>query len=101
MTRDDYDAAWDTAHAISQNLAWSMPARDKLERGGIVGVAELFDVLLPARLHPRGGSGFDWHFQEQFGFRLRNVRPLRFLPCKGALGFWGNFEIRDGRAVQL
>lgn len=95
MSAADYDAAWEMARALSLELARSIPPKDKLERGGIVGVAELFDVMMPTT-RPQG---LGWHMPEQYGFRLRNVRPLPFLPCRGALGFWGDFDLRDGKAV--
>lgn len=103
MKGSDFDAAWAMARGFDQNLAWRMldvkngPA---FERGGIVGVAEIFDVIAPTSV-PHIQWSMRWHMREQYGFRLANVRPLPFLPCKGSLGFWGNFEIRDGQAVQL
>lgn len=100
MTSRDYDAAWDMARGFDQNLAWSIPEKGLLERGGIIGVATLFDVIEPTSV-PHIQWSMRWHMREQFGFRLASIRPLPFLPCKGALGFWGNFEVRDGRAVQL
>ncbi len=96
MKASDYDAAQFTAEGIQgYQLAHDMPLPEQLERGGIVGVAELFDVVMPVvragqTSIPGGLSGplHAWHFPEQFGFRLRNVRPLPFVACKGALGFW-------------
>jgi hypothetical protein len=103
MKRADYESAQQLAdQLLGYQFAHDMPLPEQLERGGIVGVAELFDVVPPEKDLPESFRGsIRWHFPEQFGFRLRNVRPLPFLPCKGALGFWGNFEIRDGKAVQL
>lgn len=49
------------------------------ELGGIVGVAELVDVVTE--------SASPW-FSGPFGFVLRNARPLPFTPCRGALGFF-------------
>ncbi len=102
---DDYAAALDFADCASP-FELPVPEPDGLARGGILGVAELFDVVSPLtplqlELRVESGKHFAWHMPEQFGFRLRNVRPLPFLPCKGALGFWGSFEIVDGKAVQL
>jgi hypothetical protein len=83
-----------------QELADRIPAPRDLERGGIIGAANLYTVIHPLRpLEMRGR--LPWHMPEQHGFVLGDQRPLPFLPCKGALGFWGNFEIRDGKAVQL
>lgn len=104
MTRDEYEAGQCLAEEVQgYQFAHDMPSPEQLERGGIVGVAELVAVASPlteAQLE-RGERQYVWHIPEQYGFILRNARPLPFLPCKGALGFWGNFEIRDGKAVQL
>lgn len=48
-------------------------------RGGIVGVAEIVDCVSASRS--------PW-FVGDFGFVIRNARPLPFIPCKGALGFF-------------
>jgi hypothetical protein len=55
------------------------PTLDKIERGGIVGVATLVDCVTVKRSR--------W-FCGPFGFVLDEVQPLDFLPCKGALGFF-------------
>ncbi len=47
--------------------------------GGIVGIAELVDVVTE--------SSDPWFFGD-YGFCLANARPLPFAPCKGALNFW-------------
>lgn len=51
----------------------------KLERGGIVGVAEIMDCV---SAHPSR-----W-FVGKFGFVIRNAYPLDLIPCKGQLGFF-------------
>lgn len=56
---------------------------DKLERGGIVGVAELTDCV--------SDSESQW-FSGPYGFVLRNAQPVPFAPIKGRLGF---FEVPD------
>lgn len=48
-------------------------------RGGIVGVAEIVDCV--------SASTSPW-FVGNFGFVIRNARPLPFMPCRGALGFF-------------
>lgn len=112
MRKADYEAAQDLAAGIlGYQFAQVMPLPEQLERGGIVGLAELYDVTAPLSEREkqlrmvdwcnRGLAPDPWHFHDQYGFRLKNVQALPFLPCKGALGFWGNFEIRDGQAVQL
>lgn len=52
---------------------------DDLDRGGIVGVAQLVDVVTR--------SASPW-YQGPYGFVLRDVRPLAFVPYRGALGLF-------------
>lgn len=96
MKIDDYVGARQLARSISAELAFRIPPMAQLQRGGIVGVAEIFDVLEPKRF-----PTVPWHMAGQYGFRLRNVRELPFLPCSGMQRWWGDFAIRDGKAVQL
>lgn len=50
-----------------------------LRRGGIVGAVEIVDCVSESRS--------PWFFGP-FGFVLANARPLPFMPCRGALGFF-------------
>lgn len=103
MKGADFDAAWEFTRDIDQNLAWRLLDQKHgagFERGGIIGAANLYTVIHPLRPIEMP-QRLPWHMPEQFGFVLGDQRPLPFLPCKGALGFWGNFDIRDGKAVQL
>jgi len=80
---------------------------DTLLRGGIVGVATLVDVVPPradslllwgdASPYP---SDVDsrWHMPVQYGFLLREIRPLPFHEIHGLPGF---FEIPDEIARPL
>lgn len=97
MTDRNWWEAFEFTRGIGfTELADLIPQPSKLPRGGIIGVAELVEVW-----EPTSNSRNRWHMPEQFGFQLRGVRHLPFLACKGALGFWGNFEIRNGEAVRL
>lgn len=49
------------------------------EKGGIVGIVEIVDCTTD--------SESPWFFGE-YGFVLRNARPLPFFPCRGQLGFF-------------
>jgi len=51
-----------------------------LPRGGIIGVADIVDCVDEPKENP-------WFFGP-YGFVLRNVRPVPFIPVKGALGFF-------------
>lgn len=87
MTKDEYHHA---SYAIQKAVgpvdqAWLdqwfgvTPAPYKLDRGGIIGVADIVDC--------RGASESPW-FMGAYGFVLRNVKPVKFIPVKGALGFF-------------
>lgn len=47
--------------------------------GGIVGMVEIVDCVTE--------SESPW-FVGEYGFVLRNARPLPFFPCRGSLSFW-------------
>lgn len=87
MTRDEYDDANSfmgrfLGPADADWLArWHglCAAPYKLERGGIVGVAEIVDCVEQ--------SPSPW-FMGRYGFVLANARPVEFIPVKGALGFF-------------
>jgi len=59
------------------------PAPYRLDCGGIIGTAEIVDCV--------EASNSPWFFG-RYGFVLRNVQPVAFIPVKGALGFfdWRN-----------
>lgn len=71
MTREEYENA----------PLWvvDLPDFDDLERGGIVGSAELVDCV--------DDSDSEWFFG-RYGFVLRDPKPLPFRPLKGMLGFF-------------
>lgn len=83
MTRDDYEDCLATAHTISRTHPFpgglTLPAPDALQRGGIVGTADIVDCV--------ADSASPWFFG-RYGFVLRNVKPLEFIPVRGALGFF-------------
>lgn len=60
------------------------PGRDALEFGGIVGVARLIDCRLNRADEPKS----PWEVPGSFSFVLADVRPVAFVPCVGAQGFW-------------
>lgn len=83
---------------------------DNLERGGIVGIARLVDVVPPRpERMPEGVDvgahyppalrehGWRWHMPEQFGFVLEDVHPTKFVPLVGHLGF---FPVSDDVVAQ-
>jgi hypothetical protein len=81
MTLDDYLACEIFCADIP---GVRLPAFEELQRGGIVGHAEIVDCVTK--------SDSPW-FVGPVGFVLANPRPRPFRPCKGALGF---FEVERG-----
>ena len=75
MTRDEYEEASWTA----EDNGVTLPPYEQLERGGIVGKARIVDCV--------SRSESPWFFGE-YGFVLRDAKPLPFHECKGALGFF-------------
>lgn len=57
----------------------ALPTRADLPLGGIVGTVRIVDAV---RLH-----GSPW-FNGPLGLVLADAQPLKFHPCKGALGFF-------------
>lgn len=77
------DRRWEFAKALS---------REQLLFGGIIGRATLVDIVLPnpARQDvytPLGVHGA-WHMLEQFGWILRDVEPMPYVPLKGQRGLF-------------
>lgn len=83
MTRDEYNEFIRTIHHVSVTHPFPegsfVPEPADLPRGGIVGVAEVVDCV--------NASPSPWFFG-RYGFVLANVRPVKFVPCQGALGFF-------------
>lgn len=83
MTRDEYEDFLATVHDISLEHRFAngltLPAFASLPRGGIVGVADVVDVI--------SASASPWFFGP-VGLVLANARPLPFREVKGQLGFF-------------
>jgi hypothetical protein len=56
-----------------------VPELKELQRGGIVGEMEIVDCVR------QSDSGW---FMGEYGFVIRNAKPLPFRPCAGKLGFF-------------
>lgn len=80
MGVSDYQAAMRTQGEVDGCM--TIPPFGEVPLGGIVGVAKLVHVAPPGK---KAGA---WHFEDQHGFFLTDVRPLPFIPCSGALNFW-------------
>jgi ASCH domain len=77
------------AFLVAQKNGVMLPLGHELERGGIVGEVEIVDCV--------NGSKSPWFFGE-YGFVLREAKPIPFQPCKGALGFFSPVNAEPIRA---
>lgn len=87
MTQDEYDDAKLTAEHIweREGVAREFPRFDELERGGIIGSAEIIGYLNDDAANE---AVFPWYFGN-LGIVLHGPEPCEFRPLKGALGFFG------------
>lgn len=82
MTKDEFHDALYFAQSIDPKIDFFF---DHMERGGIVGQADIMRCVTDSESEWFGGP---------FGFVIKNAKPLPFLPCKGALGFFRpNIEV--------
>lgn len=80
MTRAEYIETLDFVESIgSPDLLRAFPKFDQLQRGGIIGSAELVDSA--------EASDSPWYMGEK-AFVLRDPQPLPFQRLKGRLGFF-------------
>ena len=79
---------------LKSNTDIPLPSKDKLEYGGVVGIANLVLCCrpgdLPASISHEQRTHFGGVHQEYFGFLFEQARPLALMPCRGKLGI---FEI--------
>jgi hypothetical protein len=81
-THADFDVAINTILNTADgnySLAQLPMSPYTCKKGGIIGTAEIVDCVTD--------SDSPWFFGA-YGFVLRNVRPVDFIPVKGALGFF-------------
>lgn len=64
---------------IQHGVRHRFPGPEFLQRGGIVGSVEIVDCV--------ANSTSPW-FHGDYGFVLRDPRPLPFRPCRGSLNFF-------------
>ncbi|MDP2047538.1 MAG: ASCH domain-containing protein [Cypionkella sp.] len=79
---DDFNETFRAAIPDEQDRAKICPRHTEalsFHRGGIIGTAEIADCI--------ESSESPWFFGS-YGFVLRNVRPVEFVPVKGSLGFF-------------
>lgn len=77
---------WSNRHPVT-GKPFEFDAPAQFELGGIVGEADLVDCV---ERHP---SDF---FVGPHGFVFQSARPVAFIPCRGALGFFRLPEVSDG-----
>lgn len=86
-TKQDYQDAFDFLDSIDlAHLILDIPPREQIEKGGIVGMVDIVGCT--------DTSDSPW-FVGDYGFVLRNPKPLSFTPYKGRLGFFNIPEIKS------
>lgn len=85
-TKQDYQDAFDFLDSIDlTHLILDIPARGQIEKGGVIGAVDIVGCT--------DTSDSPW-FVGDYGFILRNPKPLSFTPYKGRLGFFNVPEIK-------
>jgi hypothetical protein len=79
MTRSEYEDAADFVRSGDDRIKTTIPAFEDLQRGGIVGIARLTQVVEV--------STSPWFFGP-IGLVLQDAASLPFKPLAGALGFF-------------
>lgn len=79
---------------LKSNTDIPLPDQDKLEYGGVIGIANLILCCrprdLPADIRGEKLAHFNGVNQAHFGFLFEQATPMTFMPCRGKLGI---FEI--------
>jgi len=90
-TRQDYADCIDWCSArFGFDFHKEVPGRLSLEKGCIIGIANIYDVVPPTSTPDDPPS---WHMEDQYGFLLRDRAEVPFVGCLGMLGFW---RVRPG-----
>ena len=84
-SRRSFDEACHFAAVLYGVPVELMPRYDAFPGRGIVGRWDVVDLLPPPRLCQLPDR---WRMAGQVGFVTENARPVSFVPCNGALGFW-------------
>lgn len=73
-TLDTVGIAW-----VRNKFDIPMPEPDDFERGGVVGIVQLVDVVT--------AHDSPW-FEGSYGFVLADAHPIPFIPIRGQMGFF-------------
>jgi hypothetical protein len=93
-TKDDRDSyehlLWMGGHIpnlMPREKLLAIPKFEDLQRGGIVGYAEVVDTITSVTPALLAAGQQPWFFGPR-ALVLENVRPLNFTPCRGQLSFF-------------
>ena len=87
---EEYQAAyaWVLGH-LGKEVADRIPDFDCIQRCGIIGAARAVGIVAPgSAVKVIAEVDYRWHMLDQWGFELVDRRRVRFVPCRGYLGFW-------------
>lgn len=90
--QNDYeDMLWRCGHfrgMCERSKLLKVPQFGQLERGGIVGIADVVGAVTAHDMGNRAKQPAHEWYNGGFALELANVHPLPFTPCNGMLGFF-------------
>jgi len=88
MTKREYEEVKEfCANGLPDLQKVTLPSYELLERGGIIGKANLINTVHVSESRLLCEEDKPWFFGE-YGFVLDSAQPLPFMPMKGKLGFF-------------
>jgi hypothetical protein len=91
MSRSEYEKS---KNLFPRRWRDKLPAYEDLPRGVIIGVAEIVDCVTESKS--------EWFINDdryRYGYVLKNQRPVKMIPCSGALNFW-NLPLEIDRKIK-
>ena len=74
------ECAWEFIIRSGLVDGFDLPDPAEFKLGGIIGQAELYDIVTNAPSN--------WAATDQYHWMLRDAKPLEFIPCRGTLSVW-------------
>lgn len=81
LTKKEYEVACEFIE-LEVDKRIVVPPKAELHCGGVIGIGRLTQVI-----EPDEECDSPWYVGN-YGFVLKDVRPLPFIECRGHLGFW-------------
>lgn len=82
LTRQEWEVCWEFVNRFDRALATKIPRPEALEKGGIIGQADLTGCVREAFYSQWYAGGSSW------AHVLSDPKPLPFRPCRGQLNYF-------------